>query len=591
MKLQKAQMSLEAFKFGEQSLFAVFALQAKSGIWSLEDTPAMITTSRNDVFLTALSLQKLDSSLLPGVLIRWKSLYSEFRTLLMHFGLKNHYSEAFLSIDSLRRSGKLEAEGDIKLHSVLQQYKCDQRTILEKWGTVLMLQLSQQSPEMLQSVLEPKEAMLEIAVVATAPMNIDKPDKYQIMGILMLLLPQGEPIIQIADFNEIFLVTKMWCDKLNEVILNMHTECEKAAGHQKEADDIGRKICSLIFPDAIKSALNEGMVDCLYICPDSPLNNLPLDLLPWGNGLYLFEAYSISYFSSAREALREWSIYYLEEQEGNTKTVSSSDNTECLCFADPDYNMKVEKSEDMLSKGFWDLLKESLGLSPDKSEKQRIERLPKSYEEAKEVMQLLSQIDNGKLKPRILSGKNATLLQAIQVKSPFLIHFSTHGFSNPRGTNLYGGNFWTDMTMGIALAGINTYRFEDPSMVSPTAGTGELTAMAACGMNLKRTRLVYLSTCVSSIGFSTIGESVASLTHAFRSAGAETVVGTLWPVMDEAARKFTLFFYKALGKQGCKPSQALVEAKQQLRKEDRYKHWYFWAPFICFGYNTPLVQE
>ena len=44
-----------------------------------------------------------------------------------------------------------------------------------------------------------------------------------------------------------------------------------------------------------------------------------------------------------------------------------------------------------------------------------------------------------------------------------------------------------------------------------------------------------ISTCVSSIGFTTPGESAGSLAQAFRAAGAETVVATLWPVSDEAA--------------------------------------------------------
>ena len=114
--------------------------------------------------------------------------------------------------------------------------------------------------------------------------------------------------------------------------------------------------------------------------------------------------------------------------------------------------------------------------------------------------------------------------------------------------------------------------------------------MAACGMDLRNTRLVYLSTCVSSLGFTTAGESVGSLAQAFRAAGAETVVAALWPVVDDAARIFAEYFYEALGKRETKPSQAVVEAKQRLRQEADYKHWIFWGPFVCIGYNFPLFM-
>ena len=140
------------------------------------------------------------------------------------------------------------------------------------------------------------------------------------------------------------------------------------------------------------------------------------------------------------------------------------------------------------------------------------------------------------------------------------------------------------------MAGINTYRFENQSKIIAAAGTRELTAMAACGIHLTHTRLVYVSTCVSSIGFTTPGESLGScsLAQAFRAAGAETVVTTLWPVSDEAAKKFAVHFYRALCKRGTKPSQAIVEAKLQLRQAKEFEHWFFWAPFICIGYNLPL---
>ena len=602
MKLQKPQMALEAFALGEQAHFSLFALQARASLWSLEDAPPMISTSRNDLLLTALALRVLDPSLLPGVLVRWKCLFSEFRTMLMRFGLKGSFARAFMSIDSLQRSGQLaKPGGDKSLASVMQDYQQDQKLLLQKWGPHLMLLLSQQSPSGVQNVLEPNEAVLEIAVVGNVPTDVDRPGNVEITGVLLLLLPRGKPVVEVANFSTLVAMSTEWPKMLNEVLICPPSDTTKRAKHQQEADEVGKRIREILFPAAIEAVVNSGQVDCLYICPDMTLGNLPLGLLPWVDGKYLFEKCSVSYLSSSREAVREWCIHVLhqkvdsrdEDATAKRNSVTNSVSTECLLFADPDYDLEIdvpeEESGGILSSHFWEAFKESLGLSPHSGQKRKLEHLCNSLEEAESVNRLLSLPENGILKSRIISGKNATLLQAVQVESPLVLHFSTHGFSQPSGGSMYGGNFWTDMTTGLALAGFNTSLFEKTKKISPAAGTGALTAMAACGMDLKHTRLVYLSTCVSSIGFTTIGESVGSLAQAFRAAGAETVVATLWPVLDEAARKFAVHFYEALCKRGTKPSRAIVEAKQQLRQEAGFEHWYYWGPFVCIGYNLPLL--
>ena len=594
MKLQQPQKALEAFSLGEEALFIVLAKQAQASLWTLEDAPAMISTNRNDMLLTALALRELDPSLLTGVLVRWKCLFSEFRTLLMHFGLKGDIARAFMSIDNLRISGQLsKADGGDPLTSVMQQYHQEQKVLLGKWGPQLMLLLSQQSPSGIQRVLEPNEAVLDITVVADVPADVNRPGNVKQTGVLLLILPQGKPIVEIVDFSTLIDMCTEWPMKLNETIPLVSSEATKRAKYQQEADEIGKKIREVLFPGAIAAVIDSGKVDCLYLCPDLTLGNLPLDILPWADGKYLFEKCSISYLASCREALREWCIHVLKQKADaeECSLISNSVSTECLLFADPDYDLEVDASEEegegILGSGFWEKLKESL--SPQIEQKRKLMHLPKSLEEAEAVKYLLSLPDNGVLKPQIISGKNATLLQAIQVKSPLVLHFSTHGFSQPSGGSKYGGNFWTDMTTGLALAGINTYHFGKTKKIARAAGTGELTAMAACGMDLRRTRLVYLSTCVSSIGFTTAGESVGSLAQAFRAAGAETVVAAVWPVIDETARKFAIYFYEALCKQGIKPSRAIVEAKQQLRQEAGFEHWFYWGPFVCIGYNLPLL--
>ena len=259
MKLQRFQMALEAFKLGEEAHFNIFALQTRSNLWTLEAAPSMISTSRNDVLLTALALRELDPFLLPGVLVRWKCLFTEFRTLLMHAGLKNRFAKVFMSIDGLRRSGKLsEVEEASNLSSIVEQYHQDQKLLLEKWGSQLMLLLSKQSLDAVQSVLEPNEAILEIAVVGDIPKDIDRPANIETTGILLFIQPQEKPLVEIVDFSVLIAMCKEWPMKLNEVIscpLSKHNEQTK---YQAEADEIGKGFVRCCFPKQLDPPFTMG---------------------------------------------------------------------------------------------------------------------------------------------------------------------------------------------------------------------------------------------------------------------------------------------------------------------------------------------
>ena len=117
---------------------------------------------------------------------------------------------------------------------------------------------------MIKKILEPNEAILEIAVVGTAPENIHMPENIGMKGILVLLLPQGNPIVTVVNFHPLIPLTKEWPQKLNEVITCSPLDAIKRARCQQEADIIGRKICDILFPEAIKNIINGCKVDFLF---------------------------------------------------------------------------------------------------------------------------------------------------------------------------------------------------------------------------------------------------------------------------------------------------------------------------------------
>jgi CHAT domain-containing protein/tetratricopeptide (TPR) repeat protein len=181
------------------------------------------------------------------------------------------------------------------------------------------------------------------------------------------------------------------------------------------------------------------------------------------------------------------------------------------------------------------------------------------------------------------------------------LHLATHGFflgeecrtssgsargvgairpSSPEVTRDIGVN--PLLLSGLALAGAN--RRNSPH---PGAEDGILTAEEIAALDLSGTRWAVLSACESGLGKSTSGQGVLGLRRAFRIAGAASVIMSLWPVEDEAARRWMTELYRAhlLENQGTAESvrSASLQALQKRRKAGLSTHPYYWAGFIACG--------
>lgn len=66
-------------------------------------------------------------------------------------------------------------------------------------------------------------------------------------------------------------------------------------------------------------------------------------------------------------------------------------------------------------------------------------------------------------------------------------------------------------------------------------------------------------------------------------ARVRSVLGSLWPVADEAAARLMAEFYQALAQPGTGKAEALRQAQRALLKDPRFQHPYFWSPFILAG--------
>jgi tetratricopeptide (TPR) repeat protein len=100
--------------------------------------------------------------------------------------------------------------------------------------------------------------------------------------------------------------------------------------------------------------------------------------------------------------------------------------------------------------------------------------------------------------------------------------------------------------------------------------------------------LVSLSTCESGRSHVATGDEQVGMVPEFLTAGAYSVVSTLWLVDDESSAAFFAEFYK----HACKNAlgQALSITQRRLLENPRYELPYFWAPYVISGqWTKPLM--
>ena len=124
-----------------------------------------------------------------------------------------------------------------------------------------------------------------------------------------------------------------------------------------------------------------------------------------------------------------------------TQTQSSTRDAipskQCIIFADPNYDLEQAEKCDVgvLEKMFASF--SLLFLKPTHTTSLACP-LPLTREEAHEVRDTLAASENP-LSSRCLLGNNVTVSAVLQVDSPFILHFSTHGFTQPTGNYGYRG--------------------------------------------------------------------------------------------------------------------------------------------------------
>jgi CHAT domain-containing protein len=194
--------------------------------------------------------------------------------------------------------------------------------------------------------------------------------------------------------------------------------------------------------------------------------------------------------------------------------------------------------------------------------------LPGTEKEVATIDKLLKA--NG-ISTNYLTGTAATEEGFKQSKGDVL-HVATHGFWFKDANAPLQSDAM--LNSGLLFAGVKNYYEGQAS----SQEDGILTAYEVQGMNLSDTRLVILSACETALGEVEAGEGVHGLQRAFRIAGVEKMIMSLWKVDDTATQELFTSFYKYWLQHPDDIRDSFEKAIQDIKI--KYNHPHYWGAFV-----------
>lgn len=314
----------------------------------------------------------------------------------------------------------------------------------------------------------------------------------------------------------------------------------------------------------------------IYYVPSGILHRIALESLPLSDGSLLGEHFLFVRLTSAREIAKRRGGMSIAQYATATLYGALKYDMDTVSMAQEAARYKVEPI-----------------LTYDRGESVRgdgrFKELPNTKEEIERIENVL---EHSHLKVTTLTGTNGTeeSFLSLSGNAPRILHVATHGFyyTPEKAKSISYLNGYNDAMLlsGLILAGGN--RAWTGQLVPNGVLSGVLTANSIASLNLKGTDLLVLSACQTGLGVAT-PEGIFGLQRAFKKAGVQTIVMTLWSVDDEATKDFMVKFYEELTTNQWDKRAAFENAKEfvrgktyiNLRNGKSYQgDPYYWAGFV-----------
>ena len=325
-------------------------------------------------------------------------------------------------------------------------------------------------------------------------------------------------------------------------------------------DQLHDKAAKLIW-SPLKAGIPEGST--VYYIPSGMVHGIALEALPLSDGTTLGQHYNFVRLTSAREIER------VHNQALLNKTAT--------LYGGLQYTLSPQKME-AESQPY--AKSDLAGLMRSEYGKDGFKDLPKTKVEVEKIEKILN-VSGFTVKTYTGAKGNAESFVALSGKAPSIVHVATHGFyftPDEVIDNDYLSGYTDAMSLsGLVFAGGNAAWLGRKNANGVLGGV--LAAKDIANFNLKGVDLVVLSACKTGQGKVT-AEGVYGLQRAFKKAGAQTIVMSLWKVDDKVTSEFMVTFYERLAEKSnnWNKRKAFEQAKEIIRA--KHPNPFYWAAFV-----------
>lgn len=363
----------------------------------------------------------------------------------------------------------------------------------------------------------------------------------------------------------------------SEVTNIVNTTTENQTSYTYSYNGNGNQLSQLVW-SKILPYIKQG--ETVYFAPSGILHQLAIEALPYDENHTMGDMYNLVRLSSTREIVKRKD----EVRQSSTATL----------YGGIQYNMDADEllTESEAYKAT-DLLA-SRGIESDTLNRGTITYLKGTKTEAENINAMLKQ---NNLQVQLFTAKNANeeSFKALSGKHRNILHIATHGFYWSDSTAQKKDYFSQRMMMrlgnevptpptidplnrcGLLFAGAQTAWSGHSADLPEGVQDGILTAKEISLLDLRDADLVVLSACETGRGEIT-GDGVFGLQRAFKQAGAQTIVMSLWPVKDAATQLLMTEFYRNWITNHQSKREAFRNAQNTVRA--KYEEPVYWAGFI-----------
>jgi tetratricopeptide (TPR) repeat protein len=226
----------------------------------------------------------------------------------------------------------------------------------------------------------------------------------------------------------------------------------------------------------------------------------------------------------------------------------------------------------------------------DESMRTGVHYLPGTKREVEQIRDIL-QHNHISTKVYTSDAANEESFKALSGQKRNILHIATHGFywsdSTAHQQRLFSnGTFNPEMTpvtidplrrSGLLFAGANIALRGHSKDLPANVQDGILTSKEISLMDLRDADMVILSACETGKGEIT-GEGVFGLQRAFKMAGVQTILMSLWPVDDDATQMMMSSFYRHWILHYETKRDAFLHAQEEVKQ--KYPQPSYWAAFV-----------